>query len=353
MVVRYQGGHNAGHTLVVDGERFALQLVPSRRPLPAHRPGHRQRRRRRPGGAPRRDRRARSARGVDCSRLRVSGNAHLILPYHQELDFVTERRLGTNKLGTTRRGIGPAYADKALRVGLRVQDLLDPKIFRQKLDQVLKEKNAVLAKVYNRLPLSRRRDRAPLPRRVGAAARAVHRRHGRPRPRGARGGPARPVRGRASDVPRSRPRHVSVRHVVESDRRRRVHGRGHRAAPHHPRHRDRQGLLHAGRLGSVPDRAVRRRRRPARRAGPRVRHEHRPPPAHRLVRRGDVAPCRSAQLVERTRHHQARRARHPADGASVRRLRARRRSSRRCRITSRSCTTSRRSTRTCRVGRPI
>ena len=69
------------------------------------------------------------------------------------MDFLTERRLGRNKLGTTRRGIGPSYADKALRVGLRVQDLLDPKIFRQKLDQVLKEKNAVLTRVFNRLPL--------------------------------------------------------------------------------------------------------------------------------------------------------------------------------------------------------
>ena len=94
-----------------------------------------------------------TAKGVDTSRLRVSGNAHLILPYHQELDKLTERHLGKNKLGTTKRGIGPAYADKAARVGLRVQDLLDPKIFRQKLDVVLKEKNAILAKVYNQLPL--------------------------------------------------------------------------------------------------------------------------------------------------------------------------------------------------------
>jgi len=85
--------------------------------------------------------------------MKVSGNAHLIMPYHTELDRVTERYLGKNSLGTTRRGIGPSYADKASRVGLRVQDLLDEKIFRQKLDVALKEKNAVLAKVYNRLPL--------------------------------------------------------------------------------------------------------------------------------------------------------------------------------------------------------
>src|SRR6202035_5291793 len=90
---------------------------------------------------------------VDCSRIKVSGNAHLIMPYHQQLDAITERYLGRNKLGTTRRGIGPAYADKAARVGIRVQDLLDPKIFRQKLEVVLKEKNQILAKVYNQLPL--------------------------------------------------------------------------------------------------------------------------------------------------------------------------------------------------------
>ena len=93
-------------------------------------------------------------RGVETSQLKLSGNAHLIMPYHQELDRVTERYLGKNALGTTKRGIGPAYADKALRVGLRVQDLLDPKIFRQKLDLALREKNGVLAKVYNRLPMS-------------------------------------------------------------------------------------------------------------------------------------------------------------------------------------------------------
>ena len=154
LVVRYQGGHNAGHTIVVDGETFALQLVPSGDPLPPHHPGHRQR----GGGRPRPccwPRWTRwSPRGSTPSKLLVSGNAHLIMPYHHELDQLAERYLGKNKLGTTKRGIGPAYADKSSRVGLRVQDLLDPKIFRQKLDVVLKEKNAVLAKVYNRLPLS-------------------------------------------------------------------------------------------------------------------------------------------------------------------------------------------------------
>jgi adenylosuccinate synthase len=152
VVVRYQGGHNAGHTLVVDGETFALQLVPSGVLYPWVTPviGN--------GvvidpGALIEEIDGLEARGVDTSRLRVSGNAHLIMPYHTELDRLTERYLGKNKLGTTKRGIGPAYADKAARVGLRVQDLFDPKIFRQKLEVVLKEKNQILAKVYIRLAL--------------------------------------------------------------------------------------------------------------------------------------------------------------------------------------------------------
>jgi adenylosuccinate synthase len=152
VVVRYQGGHNAGHTIVVDGESFALQLVPSGILYDHITPVI--------GNGVVVDPTVLlaeidmlSAKGIDCGRLKVSGNAHLILPYHQEVDRLTERRLGKAKLGTTKRGIGPAYADKATRVGIRVQDLLDPKIFRAKLDVALREKNQVLAKVFNQLPL--------------------------------------------------------------------------------------------------------------------------------------------------------------------------------------------------------
>ena len=152
LVVRYQGGHNAGHTIVVGEDKFALQLVPSGvlydHIVPVI------------GNGVVVDPKVLIAeldmlerRGVNTSRLRLSGNAHLILPYHQELDALTERYLGKNKLGTTKRGIGPAYADKALRVGIRVQDLLDPGIFRAKLDGALRDKNVVLAKIYNRLGL--------------------------------------------------------------------------------------------------------------------------------------------------------------------------------------------------------
>lgn len=152
LCVRYQGGHNAGHTIIVDGEVFKLQLVPSGVLYPWVVPVI--------GNGVVVDPTVLideldmlEARHVDTRRLRLSGNAHLIMPYHQELDALTERYLGKNKLGTTKRGIGPAYADKALRVGLRVQDLLDPKIFAEKLELVLREKNSVLAKVYNRLPI--------------------------------------------------------------------------------------------------------------------------------------------------------------------------------------------------------
>ncbi|MFL5768020.1 MAG: adenylosuccinate synthase [Actinomycetota bacterium] len=151
-VVRYQGGNNAGHTILAGGTLLKLQLIPSGilyphitsviadgvvvdpRVLLA-------------------EMERLEGLGIDTSKLKVSGNAHLIMPYHLELEKVTERYLGRNALGTTKRGIGPAYADKAARIGLRVQDLFDEGIFRQKLDVALKEKNLVLTKIYNRLAL--------------------------------------------------------------------------------------------------------------------------------------------------------------------------------------------------------
>ncbi|HYO60416.1 MAG TPA: adenylosuccinate synthase [Actinomycetota bacterium] len=155
VVVRYQGGNNAGHTIVVEGERYALHLVPTGILYPHCTPviG--------PGVVVNpqvliEEMDNLAGRDVDTSRLKLSGNAHLIMPYHLELDTVTERRLGKNRLGTTKRGIGPTYADKATRIGLRVQDLLDPKIFSEKLAVALKEKNLLLTRVYGRLPLDQR-----------------------------------------------------------------------------------------------------------------------------------------------------------------------------------------------------
>jgi adenylosuccinate synthase len=151
-VVRYQGGNNAGHTVVAGGHLLKLHIIPSGILYPhitcviaggvVVDPG-----------VLIEEMDALAGQGIDVSRLVLSGNAHLIMPYHLALEKVTERFLGRHALGTTKRGIGPAYADKAARIGLRVQDLLDPKIFREKLEVVLKEKNLVLTKVYNRLPL--------------------------------------------------------------------------------------------------------------------------------------------------------------------------------------------------------
>ena len=151
-VVRYQGGNNAGHTVIAEGRLLKLQLIPSGilydhiTPVIADGvvvdPRHLLK-----------EMRELTTAGIDVGRLRVSGNAHLIMPYHLELEKVTERFLGKNALGTTKRGIGPAYGDKAARIGIRMQDLFDPKIFREKLEIVLREKNLILTKVYNRLPL--------------------------------------------------------------------------------------------------------------------------------------------------------------------------------------------------------
>ena len=151
-VVRYQGGNNAGHTIVVEGERFALTLIPSGVLYPHVTPviGN--------GcvidpAVLIEEMDALRAKDIDPSRVRISGNAHLIMPYHRKLDAVMERFLGRQQIGTTKRGIGPAYQDKFSRQGIRVQDLFDPKIFAQKLETALKDKNKLLVKVYNQLAM--------------------------------------------------------------------------------------------------------------------------------------------------------------------------------------------------------
>jgi adenylosuccinate synthase len=148
-VVKFNGGNNAGHTVVVGDEKYALHLLPSGILTPGVTPviangvvvdievlfGELD---------------ALSARGVDVSKLLISANAHVITGYHRTMDKVTERFLGKRQIGTTGRGIGPAYADKINRIGIRMQDLFDENILRQKVEGALNVKNHLLVKVYNR-----------------------------------------------------------------------------------------------------------------------------------------------------------------------------------------------------------
>jgi len=148
-VVKFNGGNNAGHTVVIGNEKYALHLLPSGILTP--------------GVIPVisngvvidlhvlfEEIDALNARGIDTSRLRISANAHVITPYHVSLDKTSERFLGKRAIGTTGRGIGPTYADKINRVGIRIQDLFDESILRQKVEAALVQKNQVLSKVYNR-----------------------------------------------------------------------------------------------------------------------------------------------------------------------------------------------------------
>jgi adenylosuccinate synthase len=240
VVCRYQGGPNAGHTIVAGGETFKIRQVPSGvisgktsvigagcvvdpEVLLAELDDL-------------------AARGVDPSVVVVSGNAHLIMPWHVAIDRASERRLGRLQIGTTRRGIGPAYADKAARIGIRVQDLLDAKILREKIATALAEKNVWLERVYEAEPFELEEVAAPAVRRRHVPAR-------RPRaPRRLRCA----VRGSAGDAARPRPRDVSVRDLVQP---RRV-GRGDRDRdrPHadRPRGGRGEGLRHPRRRGAVP-----------------------------------------------------------------------------------------------------
>jgi adenylosuccinate synthase len=152
-VVKFNGGNNAGHTVVIGDQKYALHLLPSGILSP--------------GVVPViangvvvdievlfSELEALSARGVDVSKLLISANAHVITSYHRTLDRVTERFLGKRQIGTTGRGIGPAYADKINRVGIRMQDLFDENILRQKVEGALDQKNHLLLKVYNRRAIS-------------------------------------------------------------------------------------------------------------------------------------------------------------------------------------------------------
>ncbi|MDY7086988.1 MAG: adenylosuccinate synthase [Actinomycetota bacterium] len=148
-VVKFNGGNNAGHTVVIEGEKYALHLLPSGILSPGVVPVI--------GNGVVIDLNVLfqeidglESRGIDTSRLRISANAHVIPSYNRSLDKVSERYLGARRIGTTGRGIGPTYADKMNRVGVRVQDLFDESILRQKVEAALSFKNQILAKIYNR-----------------------------------------------------------------------------------------------------------------------------------------------------------------------------------------------------------
>ena len=148
-VVKFNGGNNAGHTVVIGNEKYALHLLPSGILTPGVTPVI-------SNGVVIdlavlfQELEALNARGIDTSRLRISANAHIITPYNVTVDKVSERFLGKRAIGTTGRGIGPTYADKINRVGIRVQDLFDESILRQKVEAALVAKNNLLTKVYNR-----------------------------------------------------------------------------------------------------------------------------------------------------------------------------------------------------------
>ena len=235
VVVRTQGGNNAGHTVFIKGKKYVLHLIPS--------------------GILRAGKQCVIANGVVVDPVSLVGEidgllklgvkvtpqesvalsetAHVVFPYHRELDAQREVRKGRNKIGTTKRGIGPAYGDKAARVGLRVIDLVNAERFEEKLRARLKENNEVL-KALGAKPLSFKEVYTAY-RKAGDRLRpfVANTMVFAPRRNAPRGRPV--VRGRAGDVPRPRPRHLSVRHVLEHDGRRRLHRLGRGAASHGPR----------------------------------------------------------------------------------------------------------------------
>ena len=274
LVCRYQGGPNAGHTIVADGEKYKFRHMPSGilhgkecilgagcvidpevfvRELDEL-----------------------EARGISTGCVRVSGNAHLIMPWHVAIDQGSERRLGKLQIGTTKRGIGPAYADKAARLGIRVQDLLDPKILRQKIEVALAEKNVWLERVYGAEPLELED--------AGRAATRCFAQRLRPYvadtsllvDRALRDGRfvlLEGAQGTLLDLDHGTYPFVTSSSTVA---RRRGGRRRDRAEPDRRDHRRREGVRHARRRGPVPDRD--RGPRPGARARPRrrVRHGHRP-----------------------------------------------------------------------------
>ena len=311
IVVRYQGGNNAGHTVENARGKFALHLVPSGifNPGVIAVIG---------GGVvidptvlrPEID--DLESRGVSTANLKVSGKAHLIMPYHIMLDHVQETRLGKDKIGTTGRGIGPAYADKAARQGVRMQDVIDPAGFREQVMAAMKAKAEVMERTYGEDTSSLQADCE----RYIEAAESL-----RPHVddtelltwRALRENKAVLLGGGPGHAARPRPRHVPLRDLVQPGGRLRVRGRGHRTDRGQRGLGHSQGLRDSGRLGAVPHRAYRRDRRRHPRDRARVRHHHRAAAALRLAGPGGAALRGPGERAHRPVHNQARRAQHHGD----------------------------------------
>ena len=309
MVIRFQGGNNAGHTIVRDGVHWKFHLIPSGILYPGKLCAI--------GNGVVIDPKVLTgeldelrAKGVDLSGLRISANAHLIMPYHMLLDHAGETKLGRLQIGTTRRGIGPCYADKAARLGIRVQDLLDEKILKKKIVAAMEPKRLSLRPYAKAAELdlqSMTEDYLTYGHRIAQYVADTakltwdvldSRRQ-------------RPVRGRAGHAAGHRPRHVSVRDLVEPGQRVGVHRHRRRAEGHRRDLGHRQGLRHPRRLRAVPDRARRRARHHAARGRRRVRHHDRPRAPGRLGRPRRAALRHPHQLAHAPRGHEARRADRP------------------------------------------
>ena len=310
VVARFQGGNNAGHTIVRDGEEFKLHLIPSGILYEAKTCvigngvvidphilfGELE---------------ALRARGIGGDNLRVSGNAHLIMPYHLLLDGANEQQLGKFKIGTTGRGIGPCYVDKYTRIGIRVQDLLDEKILRRKITTALQEKNFLLQRydigvldpdqVTDEL-LGYRERFEPF---ICDASLLVNTALDQDKHVLFEG-----AQGALLDIDFGTYPFVTSSNPIAGAR---LHGHRRRPHAHRPRDRRRQGLHHARRRGSVPHRALRRDRRRHVRGRPRVRHHHRPRAPLRLARPRGAQVRRAPQRHHPPGAHQARRAHRPAD----------------------------------------
>ena len=295
-IVRFQGGNNAGHTIVRDGKTWKLHLMPSGILHPGKLCVI--------GNGVVIDPKVLTdeldelrRRGVETSALRISANAHLIMPYHMLLDHAGEAKLGKLEIGTTRRGIGPCYADKAARLGIRVQDLLDEKILKKKIVAALDPKRLSLRPYAKdaRLDLQSMTDEYltyghVLEPYIADTSRLVLQRLDLERDGGVRGRPGSPAG--------HRPRHLSVRDLVQSGGGCRLYRRRGRAQGHRRGVGRGQGLRHPRRRRAVPHRDRGAAGRRDARAGRRVRHHHRPAASRGLDGPGGAALRRAPELPD-------------------------------------------------------